>query len=115
MDTKPETGETHIIQGVRTFQIVLDADGYHEGSIDDWPAYLQDKVYAALERLSKAVELPVVIVYSAFHNNEHASDAHKEQYPYFMWIVASEVVVKDVGLEQRIAQATKELIDRTVH
>lgn len=115
MKHKPETGETHIIQGVRTWQIVLDADGYYEGGIDDWPAYLQDKIYAALENLSKQVELPVVIVYSGFHNNEHASDAHKEQYPYFMWVVASEVVVKDVGLQGRIAKATKGLIDRTLH
>lgn len=115
MLNKPKSGETPLVQGVRTWQIVLDADGYHEGEIKDWPAYLQDKIYMALEKLAKQVSLPVVIVYSGFHNNDHASEAHKETHPYFMWIVASEVVIKDVGLQDRVAQAAKELVDRSIH
>jgi len=116
MLNKPQTGEKAIVQGVRTWQVVLDATGYHEGAIEDWPAQLQDRIYQALEDLSKQVQLPVTIVYSGFHNNDHASDEKKKTHPYFMWIVASEVVIKDVGLQDRVAKAAKELIDKhTLH
>ena len=95
-------GNTNITTQPRTFEIVIECDKAWQGVIDDWPPNIQDKVWGALERLKDREEIQLTIIHSEFRDNDHAGDNVKAQYPYVMYIVASEIVIKDVGLEQRI-------------
>jgi len=78
--------------GIRTFEIVQYVTGFLEGSMDDWPAQIQDVVYKALERKSHEVELPLAIVHSRCDVDHDAVDA---QHKFYLHIIASEVVVAD--------------------
>ena len=44
------------IPSIRTFDLIVPVSGYLEGTLDDWPAVIQDGVYAALERKAHEVE-----------------------------------------------------------
>ena len=46
------------IPTIRTFDLIVPVSGYLEGTLDDWPAVIQDGVYAALERKAHEVGLP---------------------------------------------------------
>ena len=52
------------IPSIRTFDLIVPVSGYLEGTLDDWPAVIQDGVYAALGRKTHEVELPLVIIAS---------------------------------------------------
>lgn len=80
--------------GLRTFEIVQYVDGYIEGTFNDWPANIQDAIFAALEWKSKQVGLPLAIVSSKC---DHDPDIDDTAHPRKFWlhIVASEVVMAD--------------------
>lgn len=78
--------------GIRTFEIVQYISGPLEGELNDWPANIQDAVYAALERKAKEVELPLAIVASRCDIDHDATDPQRK---FFLHIVASEIVMAD--------------------
>lgn len=84
---------------VRTFEIVQYVTGPLEGKLEDWPANIQDAVYAALERKAAEVELPLCIVDSACQI-DYGDDASKDR--YFLRIIASEIVAVDIGYDMRV-------------
>lgn len=79
--------------GIRQFEIVVHVSGWLEGTLEDWPAQIQDVVYAALERKSKEVELPLAIVFSKCDHEPTLPDDHPQK--FYMHIIASEVVMAD--------------------
>lgn len=79
--------------GVRTFDVIVHVTGWLEGTLNDWPAEIQDGVYAALERASKQVELPLAIVFSKCDQEPLLPVGHPEK--FFLHIVASEIVMAD--------------------
>ena len=82
------------IPSIRTFDLIVPVSGYLEGELDDWPAVIQDGVYAALERKAHEVELPLVIIASRGGMDEDKQD--HEPGRFYVHIVASEVVMADV-------------------
>lgn len=77
--------------GIRTFEIVQYVTGFMEGGVDDWPANMQDAIYAALERKAHEVQLPLKIVHSYCDEDIDSEDERKR---FYVHIIASEVVVK---------------------
>lgn len=78
---------------IRTFEIVADVSGMLEGDINDWPANIQDVVFAALERKAQAEQLPLIIVASRCAEDPDVpagTDGH-----FYLHIIASEVVMAD--------------------
>jgi len=81
-------------QGVRLFDCRVRIDRPMGGGMADWPANLQDAVYAALERKAKDVELPLAIIHSYV-------DSDFEGY-WFAVVIASEVVVAPANAKSAI-------------
>ena len=81
--------------GVRTFEIVQYVSGFLEGELNDWPANIQDAVYAALERKAREVELPLKVVHSYCNEDIDSTDAQKR---FYLHIIASEIVIKPVNM-----------------
>lgn len=50
----------------RQFEAVVHVSGPLEGGFDDWPANIQDGIYRALEKKSKEVKLPLIIVNAVY-------------------------------------------------
>jgi hypothetical protein len=97
----------NVIGHVRTFEIVQYVTAPLEGKLDDWPANIQDAVYAALDRKAAEVQLPLCIVDSACQVDY--GDTPEED-KFFLRIIASEIVAVDVGYEKRmIDEAMKKL------
>jgi hypothetical protein len=83
-----------IQQGIRVFELTETVSGWLDGSLDDWPAQIQDPIFAALERKAQKVELPLAIVYSECRIDH---DVPEGQPGYFyVYILASEIVVADI-------------------
>ena len=82
------------IPSIRTFDLIVPVSGYLEGTLDDWPAVIQDGVYMALERKAHEIELPLVIIASRGGVDEDKQD--HEPGRFYVRIVASEVVMADV-------------------
>lgn len=81
--------------GLRTFEIVQYISGPLEGELADWPANIQDAVYAALEAKAKEVELPLAVVASRCDIDHDAEAEGRPTQKFFLHIVASEVVMAD--------------------
>lgn len=81
--------------GIRTFEIVQYISGPLEGELADWPAKIQDAVYAALELKAAEVELPLAIVASRCDIDHDAEAEGRPNQKFFVHIVASEIVVAD--------------------
>ncbi len=79
-------------QQLRTFELVCNVSGYVEGELKDWPAQMQDAVYAALELKAAELELPLAIVHS-YCDIDHGETAAQDQ--FFVCIIASEIVARD--------------------
>jgi hypothetical protein len=47
----------------RVFELRVDVTGYLAGELKDWPAHIQDRVYAAMERLLKTTGFKTVKVW----------------------------------------------------
>lgn len=105
---------------IRTFDLAANVSGWLDGSIDDWPANIQDVLYAALERKAKKVELPICIVYSKCEEDPDVplgSPGH-----FYVHVIASEIVVADEralmpgtvqkALPQEIEQVLRDLSSR---
>lgn len=75
--------------GIRTFEIVQYVDAPIPGGIDDWPANIQDVVYAALEKKAQEVELPLKIVHSYCAKD---IDSVNPRYIWYLHVLASEIV-----------------------
>lgn len=78
---------------IRTFETDVAVSTFLEGTLDDWPAVIQDGVYAALERLAQSVQLPLAIVGSRC--DVDPDKAEDEPGRFFIHVVASEIVVAD--------------------
>lgn len=74
-------------QGVRTFECVVNVSGRLEGEFDDWPSHIQDPIFAAMERMSQEVGLPLAMVGSVC---DYDSIGEK----WFVRVILSEVVAK---------------------
>lgn len=72
--------------GIRTYEITANVTGRLEGSLEDWPAQMQDTVYLALERKAEEVGRPLAIIASVCDWDE--------DHGWYVRIVASEIVVK---------------------
>lgn len=79
--------------GVRIFEMIQYVTSPLEGELDDWPANIQDAIYAALERKAKDVQLPIKIVL-AYCDVDYDLDPAKVPSVYFVRVVASEIVAK---------------------
>jgi hypothetical protein len=69
---------------IRTFECIVNVNGHLEGELKDWPSHIQDGIYAAQERCSKANSLPLVVVGSVC--DWTPEDGH------FIRVILSEVV-----------------------
>jgi len=81
------------LTGIKTYDLVQYVTGFLEGEIDDWPAAIQDAVYAALEKKSGEVEHPLAIVHSRC-DVDYADD-DRSQDRFYVHVIASEIVVAD--------------------
>lgn len=81
-------------QPIKTFEIIVYIKGWLEGTLDDWPPKIQDTIYEALERKSKEVELPLVIIHSRCDVDQGEAVDGSQDRPY-IHIIASEVVAMD--------------------
>lgn len=88
---------------IRTFEIVAEVNGFLEGGVEDWPAQMQDAVYAALEAKAKQVQLPLAIVHS-YCAIDHG-DTEAQDKP-FVHIIASEIIAAD----NRFMRAEKSML-----
>ncbi|RTL04963.1 hypothetical protein EKK58_09150 [Candidatus Dependentiae bacterium] len=79
---------------IRTFEITNTVTGFLEGTIKDWPAHIQDAIYAALERKAHEVELPLTIVHSRC-DIDYGEAEDRSQDKYYIHVIASEIVAKD--------------------
>lgn len=77
---------------IKLFDLVVDVDGPLEGELKDWPNNIQDQVYAALERASHKVQLPLTIVASKC-DVDYGGTGQADR--FFVHCVASEIVVMD--------------------
>lgn len=76
---------------IRTFEIVQNVTGFLEGSINDWPAQMQDQIFEALDRLAERVQLPVCIV-AAYCDVDYGEAQDRSQDRIFVRVIASEIV-----------------------
>ncbi len=74
---------------IRTFEIVQYVSAPTPGGIDDWPANIQDAVWAALEKKAHDVELPLKIVHSYCAKDIDSTDPTRV---WYLHIIASEIV-----------------------
>lgn len=79
--------------GIRQFELVVHVSGWLEGTLEDWPAQIQDIVYGAIERKSKEVELPLAIVFSKCDHDPDLPVGHPHK--FWLHVIASEVVMAD--------------------
>lgn len=79
--------------GVRTFEIAVSISGPLDVPFEDWPANVQDAIFAALERKAEQVELPLKIVHAEYKTDPDVPPEHPGH--HYLWVVASEIVVAD--------------------
>lgn len=91
---KPEAKAT----GIRTFECIVNVSGPLDGTLDDWPAKIQDGIYTAMERKAAEVKLPLAVV--------HSSCEHDVDDGYYLRIILSEIVMGD----SRIVEAGGTLV-----
>lgn len=96
-------------QRIRTFEIVQYVTNFVEGSIDDWPANIQDAVYKALEQKAKQVELPLTIV--ASYCDIDYGDTQGQDRP-FLRIIASEIIAADSRFYKDAQAQLREMISQ---
>lgn len=104
---------TSKISGIRLFEMVQYVTGYIEGEFKDWPAQLQDPIYAALERKSDEVQLPLTIVNSGcLIDHGEAMDGSDDR--FYVHVIASEVVAADERTmgDYEIKRAVEEITNR---
>lgn len=77
-------------KGIRTFEMIQYVTAPLEGEFDDWPANIQDAIYAAAERKSKDVELPLTIVHTRCDKDIDTEDPNKV---FFIHVILSEIVI----------------------
>lgn len=68
--------------------------------MDDWPAQIQDVVFAAVEKLSREVELPLAITHSYCDKDLDSADPKKT---WFVRIFLSEIVAS-IDIDEAIRQ-----------
>lgn len=93
------------LTGIKTYDMVQYVTGVLEGELNDWPANIQDAVYAALEKKAQEVEHPLAIVHSRCDVDHGAAKDGSEDRLY-VHIIASEIVVAD----SRFIDAEKEVL-----
>lgn len=76
--------------GIRTFEAVQYVSGPLGGTLEDWPAQIQDAIWKALDVASGNVQLPLTIVHALCDKDHDATDPNKT---WYIHVVASEVVV----------------------
>lgn len=86
---------------IKTYELTVAVTHFMEGTLDDWPAVIQDGVYAALEALAYKEQIPLAIVASRCDTDPDV-DKHLPGH-FFIHVVASEVVVAD---ERTLAPGT---------
>lgn len=79
--------------GVKTFELVVNVTHPLEGRLDDWPARIQDPIFAALERIAHQEQLPLAIVFSRCAEDIDVPEGAPGR--YFIHVIASEVVAAD--------------------
>lgn len=78
---------------IRTFELEVPISGAMDVPFEDWPAYVQDAIWRALERIAEQEQLPLKIVYARYLTDEDLpKDAPGHHY---LHVVASEVVMAD--------------------
>lgn len=80
----------------RVFTIEVDVSGPLAGELNDWPANIQEGIYAALDRLAERERVPVAIVYSECERDFAHMDPFKDR--WYINVVASEVFM---GVDHR--------------
>lgn len=83
--------------GIRTWDLHVHVTLPLDGTLDDWPASVQDTIFAAMERLSQSVELPLTVVFSACVKDHDITDemVEKGMSPYMLVVILSEIVAAD--------------------
>lgn len=76
--------------GVRTFECIQYVTGPLDGTLEDWPAQIQDAAHAAMERKSQEEQIPLTVV-AAYCDKDH--DAIDPRKTWFVRIILSEIVV----------------------
>lgn len=87
--TLPTNDELRGVNGkpIRTFELVVNISGPLEGEFKDWPANIQDTIYAAMERKAAEVQLPLALVGSEAAYDEIGGH-------WYIRVILSEVVAK---------------------
>lgn len=84
--------------GVRVFDMTVGVDAYPGDKLDDWPANIQDGVYAAVETLADELQIPLAIVDSRADKDE--DETLPDGRPlFYIHVVISEVVM---GLPEQV-------------
>ena len=63
------------------------------GTLNDWPANIQDTIFAAMERLSQREQIPLAVIMSRCDVDESYAEGVPGR--YFLHVILSEVVVAD--------------------
>lgn len=74
--------------GIHTFESITYVTGFLEGEFEDWPANIQDTIYAAMEKKAKEVELPLALVHAY-------CDKDLDNGKFFVRVILSEIVAYD--------------------
>mgnify|MGYP003386671967 CR=1 FL=1 len=80
-------------QRIKTWEVTQDVTAYPGASFAEWPAMVQDKILAAMDRLARRVELPLAVVHSSA-GVDHGDAADGSDDRFFIHVVVSEVVVE---------------------
>lgn len=78
---------------VRTFEVDVPVSAPLEGEFNDWPANIQDPIYAALGAVAEREQLPLVIVHSRCDVDHDVAEGAPGR--FYLHVVASEVVMAD--------------------
>ena len=108
---------------IRTFECVVDINGPLEGTLQDWPANIQDAIYDAMEKMADKVKLPLAVVYSACKYDASNDVPATKDDPglrcgnYFIHVILSEIVVRDMRFssEEMMKRAYDEIVKTRMH
>jgi hypothetical protein len=91
--------KTYRLPELRTFELVAWVSAPMPGTIDDWPANIQDRILAALQTISDREKVPLTIVSCVCEVNPDYDDklppGEEDNAPAFIRVIASEIVVVD--------------------
>lgn len=79
--------------GIKTFELDVPVSGPLDVPFEDWPANIQDGIWAALEHLADREQLPLKIVHAKYMTDPDLPPEAPGH--HYLHVIASEVVMAD--------------------